>query len=136
MIDGMAINKADGDNRTKADRARAEFAAALHLLPASPDGWTPRVVTCSAIERENIAAIWDMVLEHRACLEGNGYLAKRRSRQALEWMRELITLGLEDSFRRNPAVAHRLPDLRDAVSQGRMTPFAASRELLALVHKS
>ena len=27
MIDGMAINKADGDNRRKAERARVEYAA-------------------------------------------------------------------------------------------------------------
>ena len=49
MLDGMAINKADGDNKPKAERARIEYAGALHLFPASPDGWTPRVLTCSSI---------------------------------------------------------------------------------------
>jgi LAO/AO transport system kinase len=44
MIDGMAINKADGDNKRKAERARIEYASALHLFPASGDGWTPQVV--------------------------------------------------------------------------------------------
>jgi len=42
-----------------------------------------------------------------------------------------MTLGLEELFRRNQEVAGRLPLLREAVQQGRMTPFAASRELLA-----
>ena len=51
MIDGMAINKADGDNRRKAERARVEYSSALHLFPASADGWTPRVLTCSALQR-------------------------------------------------------------------------------------
>ena len=32
MIDGMAINKADGDNLTKAERARVEYASALHSV--------------------------------------------------------------------------------------------------------
>jgi len=41
-------------------------------------------------------------------------------------------LGLEELFRRNGAVAARLPVLREEVHGGRMTPFAASRELLAL----
>src|SRR5919112_1821787 len=49
MIDGMAINKADGENKPRAERARVEYASALHLFPASPDGWTPRVLTCSAL---------------------------------------------------------------------------------------
>ena len=51
MLDGMAINKADGDNRQKAERARIEYAGALHLFPASADGWTPRVLTCSSTDK-------------------------------------------------------------------------------------
>ena len=65
MLDGMAINKADGDNKPKAERARIEYANALHLFPASADGWTPRVLTCSALNGEGIAEVWQMVLDHR-----------------------------------------------------------------------
>jgi LAO/AO transport system kinase len=134
MLDGMAVNKADGDNRAKAERARVEYASALHLFPASADGWTPRVLTCSSIHGEGIAAVWEMVLAHRELLEGNGHLARQRNAQALEWMNELMMLGLEELFHRNRAVAERLPVLREDVRRGRATPFAASRELLALLH--
>jgi LAO/AO transport system kinase len=134
MLDGMAINKADGDNKTKAERARVEYAGALHLFPASGDGWTPRVLTCSSVTGEGIAAVWEMILSHRELLAGNGCLAEARNRQALQWMNELVTLGLEELFQRNRAVAARLPLLREEVHGGRMTPFAASRELLALFH--
>ncbi len=41
MIDAMAINKADGDNKLRAERARVEYATALHLFPPSLDGWVP-----------------------------------------------------------------------------------------------
>ena len=132
MLDGMAINKADGDNKPKAERARIEYSGALHLFPASADGWTPRVLTCSAISKEGIAEVWQMVLDHRELLEGNGSLAKLRNLQALQWMNELTMLGLEELFRGNRAVAERLPLLREQVHRGRMTPFAASRELLSL----
>jgi len=135
MLDGMVINKADGDNKPKAERARIEYSGALHLFPASPDGWTPRVETCSSIGGEGIAAVWRMVLEHRELLEANGWLARVRNRQALEWMSELTMLGLEEMFRRNRAVAERQPALREEVRHGRMTPFAASRELLGLFHR-
>jgi LAO/AO transport system kinase len=132
MIDGMAINKADGDNLRKAERARVEYAGALHLFPAPADGWTPPVVTCSALQNLGIAEVWQMVLDHRQQLERNGHLARRRSQQAREWMNELVRLGLEDAFRQNHAVVERLPALHSAVDGGRMTPLAASRELLAL----
>jgi LAO/AO transport system kinase len=130
MLDGMAINKADGDNKPQAERARIEYASALHLFPASEDGWTPRVLTCSSISGEGVPEVWDMVLAHRELLAGNGFLAQRRNRQALEWMNELTMLGLGELFHSHPAVAARLPIVRDQVQRGRMSPFAASRELL------
>lgn len=134
MLDGMAINKADGDGKPKAERARSEYGGALHLFPATADGWTPRVLTCSSLNGEGIAEIWQMVLEHRQLVEGNGYLAKRRSLQALDWMNEIVMLGLEQSFREDRAVAARLPLLRQGVCNGQVTPFAAGRELLGLLH--
>lgn len=132
MLDGMAINKADGDNKSKAERARVEYSTALHLLPASDDRWTPRVLTCSSISGEGIPELWDMVLAHRDLLFGNGSLALRRNRQALEWMNELILLDLEDLFRSDPVVVERLPFVCEQVRCGRMSPVAGSRELLRL----
>ncbi len=52
------------DNKTKAERARAEYANALHLFPASPDGWAPRVLTCSATAPAGIDEVWQMVVAH------------------------------------------------------------------------
>jgi LAO/AO transport system kinase len=134
MLDGMAINKADGDNKKKADRARIEYSNALHLFPASADGWTPSVLTCSSISGEGIAEVWQMALQHRKLVEENGCLAQRRSRQALEWMNELVLLGLEKSFQADREVAARLPLLKEEVQRGQVTPFAASRELLRMFH--
>ena len=65
-------------------------------------------------------------------LDSNGYLKARRAHQALEWMRELIGMGLEERFRNDSRVAERLPKLRAAVERGVATPLAASNELLAL----
>lgn len=132
MVDVMAINKADGEMKARAERARVEYRAALHLFPASADGWAPPVLTCSAIAGEGIPELWDVVLAHRAHLEANGHLAKRRSQQALAWLRELLSVGLEAAFRADPRVAAALPALEQAVTDGRTTAFAAARELLAI----
>ncbi len=134
MIDGMAINKADGDNLKKAERARAEYASALHLFPPSGDGWTPRVLTCSSIKNTGIAEIWQMVLEHEALLGATGRIAERRTLGDLQWMEDLISMGLAESFQAQPNVAARLPSLQRDVREGRVTPLAASRELLELFH--
>ena len=134
MLDGMAITKADADNKSKAEHARTEYAHAMHLFPTSADGWISPVLTCSSITGEGLAEIWQMILDHRQLMENKGFLAERRSIQALEWMNELLLIGIEDSFRKSPKVAARLPLLRDEVHRGAVTPFAASRELLRLYH--
>ena len=54
MTDLIAINKADGDNRRRAERARHEYQSALHLFPAAADGWNPPVMTCSALTRDGV----------------------------------------------------------------------------------
>ena len=130
MIDGMAINKADGDNRQKAERARMEYSSALHLFPASGDGWSPQVLCCSALDNTGVAEIWQMVLDHEAQQQASGWIEKRRAMGALQWMDDLLSMGLGEMFRAQPTVAERLPALRNEVRSGRTTPLAASRELL------
>src|SRR5512133_1410816 len=48
MADAIAITKADGENVAKTERAKAEYANAIHLFPPSSTGWTPKVMTCSS----------------------------------------------------------------------------------------
>jgi LAO/AO transport system kinase len=132
MVDAIAINKADGDNRARAERARAEYASALHLFPPAPGGWTPRVMTCSALTGENIRELWELVLEHRALTKANGFFQQRRREQALEWMHELVRDGLAELFERDPRVAAQLPRLREEVRRGHISSFAAARQLLHL----
>jgi LAO/AO transport system kinase len=130
MTDFIAINKADGDNRMRAERARHDYESALHLFPASADGWNPRVLTCSALTREGVASIWSAVLEHRALVESNGSFARLREEQALEWMREAILLGLEQEIRRDRVVTNHLAAMRAEVRSGRLSPFRAARDVL------
>jgi len=135
MLDGMVINKADGDLKPRAERARIEYSSALHLFPASAEGWSPPVLTCSSLHNEGIAEVWSMVSEHRELLTHNGWFHERRRGQALDWMKELIRLGLEDLFRADPEIGRRMPAVVEDVRRGRMSSFSAARELLALFHR-
>lgn len=131
VSDALAITKVDGDNRAGAERARAEYRSALHLFPASPDGWVPRVLMCSALTGEGIAEIWQMIVEHHDQLSASGHLQARRSRQAVDWMHEIVGQELERRFRSHPAVAELLPRLEEDVAKGRMVSRTAARAALA-----
>jgi LAO/AO transport system kinase len=133
LADAVVINKADGDNLQRAEKARREYEAALHLLnPASPT-WSPPVRTCSALTLTGIDAVWDLVCDHRDKLAATGELAEKRRGQALDWMWALVEEGLRNRFQRHPGVQARLPDLGREVATGRTAATRAARELLFLL---
>ena len=132
MIDGMAINKADGENRSLAEAACREYANALHLLRTGVCGWTTPVVTVSGLTGQGIPELWETVLDHRKLLEESDGLGHLRQGQTLSWMRELVSRGLDDLFHSSADVAARLPSLEQAVVNGTTTAFAAAIEILSV----
>jgi LAO/AO transport system kinase len=136
MTDLIAFNKADGDDRAKAEAARGEYANALHLFSASVTGWTPRVVTCSARAREGIAEIWDAVLEHNAWLTSTGQLAKIRREQLKKWMYDQIEQALRDDFLQHVGVREKIASYEEDVLDGRLSPYRAVRSLIRIYTES
>ena len=130
LADMIAINKADGDNATRAERARRDYAAALGLLRPRHGSWTPPVVTCSALQDRGLDELWQRVLEHRERLGDSGELQRQRVEQQLQWMWSIIDDELQGALRSHPEVQRQLPELERAVREGRATPAAAAHVLL------
>ena len=132
MADLVAINKADGTNIAAAEKARAEAENALHYLPPSASGWTPRALTCSALTGKGIGELWNAVLERTALTKANGWFSLARRDQARRWMHEIIQQGLRRRFDANSAIQHRIGALEQDVLDGRTTSFRAARMLLEI----
>ena len=130
MADGIVINKADGNNIEKAKLAASHFRNALHLFPAPESGWTPQVLTYSGFYGIGIKEIWDMVYQYIDFVKANGYFEFHRNEQARYWMYETINEHLRDSFYNNPVIASMLSAKEQEVLSGRLTSFAAARNLL------
>lgn len=130
MADLVAINKCDGSNAAAAERARAEAETALHYFPASPSGWTPHAIACSAQNGRGIESIWTAVLDYRAMTTANGWLEHLRREQQLRWMDTAIEQGLKGLFRSHPAILGKLKTLEQDVLEGRTSPLRAANSLL------
>jgi GTPase len=134
MVDGMVINKADGENVCAARLAQRQYESALRMFAPNRQGWKARVLTCSALENRGIREVWQMILDHRAQQKASGHLERRRQAQALNWMRELISSGLQEIFQNASAVQERLARTEHSVREGTISPSRAARELLGLYH--
>jgi len=133
LADLVAFNKADGDNRVRAEAARTQLEGALSLLTPHDGAWKPPVVTCSARDGGGIAQIWRTILDHRAKMISSGEFERKRQRQAREAMYSTIRGALSDRFFSNPEVRARLPQLEKEVMDGRISAYGAARELLGML---
>ncbi len=134
VADAVMFNKADGDNRVRAERAAAEARAALRLLRGRGQGWEPVVGTVSALEGRGLAALWEVVEAHREQQQASGRLDAQRAAQRRTWFEEALNDGLREAFEARADVARLLPELRRAVDEQRITPTEAARRALALLH--
>ena len=131
MADGIAINKADGDNINAATRARAEYANALHLFPPHPSGWEPRVLTCSALNGSGISDVWAMISEYKVKMISSGFLESKRRLQDTAIMRTSVLDNLSDSFFHKEEVRSLLPELERDIAENRISAYVAAQQLLA-----
>jgi LAO/AO transport system kinase len=129
LADALVINKADGDSKTLATETQRQYTTAMHLLRHG-SFWTPRVMTCSAVTPKNIDCVWSMVVEYYFEALDQQYFASKRSRQNLDWMRELINQMLLQKLSQNEKVKAILPGLEAAVERHEITAFAAVRRIM------
>ena len=130
LADMIAVNKADGDNAATAERARREYASALHLFAPRGDAWQVPVVKCSALTHAGLDALWQHVERHRRESEASGALVARRQRQLLRWMWQMVESELLSALRHHPDVQRAVPELERSVHAGEVTASVAARSVL------
>ncbi|MFT7669968.1 MAG: LAO/AO transport system kinase [Planctomycetota bacterium] len=131
LADMIAINKADGDNKSNAERARNEYASALHYMQRSESGWTPDAVCVSALEGTGLAELWESISEHQDKLRASGSLETKRSKQRASWMWQEVQERLRRSFDQDEGVRGIADKLEGEVRSGSKLPSQAAQELLA-----
>jgi LAO/AO transport system kinase len=129
LADIIAVNKADGDQVERANRAAMEYRTALHILAAGHPNWDPQVLTLSARDNQGLDALWAKIEERHQAFKASGALAVRRADQAAAWMREIFEQRLLADFKGGRRAARHFQDLEDKVRRGEMTPAAAAQEL-------
>ncbi|MEP9352991.1 methylmalonyl Co-A mutase-associated GTPase MeaB [Xanthobacter sp. KR7-65] len=133
LADIVAVNKADGDNITRARAAAGEYRAALHLLGARDAHWSPPVLTYSAMTGDGIPDVWEQVRLHRQKCEAAGTFAATRQAQQVRWMWTLLNERLAEKVAHDPGVKARLPELEKEVAAGTLAPALAAAEIAGLI---
>ena len=132
MADLVAITKADGDNRHRAELARAQIFNALKLFPPTESEWTPQVLTCSSLSGKGIGDVWNTVVDFINHTKANGFFQNNRNRQGKYWMYESINEMLKSDFYTNERIAPLLAQYEADILGDRISSFVAAKNLLDL----
>jgi len=135
IADAIVVNKAEGDNRPRADLARQQCVNALHMLAPKSPHWQVPVLLCSALQREGVTEVWATIEAFRAAMQQSGEFDEKRALQNSDWMWNLLMDDLKATFLRHPKVEALLPQLQQSVATGVTTPGAAARRLLEVFRR-
>lgn len=130
MADAIVINKADGENRKPAEKAKSEFERALHLYPAKESGWNPKVLLCSALHQEGIKEVWKMITEFEETVKHNHQFYQKRQQQNRFWLIQTINEHLKSRFYHQPEIRKELENQLKAVEDNEISPFEAAAFLI------
>jgi len=129
LADALVINKADGESENLAKRTSQHYTGAMNLLRHT-SFWTPRVMSCSALELRNIDTVWGMIIDYYyQALEAQVFQSKR-AQQNRDWMHQLVNEMLRLKLEQNPEVKAMLPSLEQGVENHTITPYSAARQIL------
>ncbi len=130
IADAIVVNKAEGENRPRAELARQQYANALHMLKPKSLNWQVPALLCSALHNEGVDEVWSTIEDFGARMRETGELQEKRNLQASDWMWTLLLDDLKEMFLRDRNVESLVEQVQEAVATGVTTPSAAARRLL------
>ena len=122
MVDMVVVTKDDGENQLIIQKAKHDYEHALHIL--RHEGWIPPVMTCSALTKHGLKEILDTVESYFK--DQTSLITKKREKQGLDWMWQLIYEGLKDKFLSKVSTSELEQVQKQVLAQGLTSPQAAS----------
>lgn len=135
LADLLVINKSDDDVQDKIKLAIREYSNALHLYPAKPSTWIPKVSSCSSITTDGIQNVWHIIEEYFSLTKRNNFFEVKRQEQSKYWFYETVNSELSNSFYQDKEIAALLVKLEEDVVLNRRNPFNAAAEIMRIYNQ-
>lgn len=135
MADTISITKADSANKDKAKIAASQYKQALHLMPATPSGWIPKVLQCSAIEKTGLDEIYTTLVKFHEEQLAKGYFTQKRSEQNLYWFNSTLQERILEQIFSNPTTKELIRTSQTKVINGELNSFKAAEDIISQIVK-
>ncbi|MDO9261282.1 MAG: methylmalonyl Co-A mutase-associated GTPase MeaB [Flavobacteriaceae bacterium] len=136
MADVFVYNKDEEQNSANIRIAKADLERALHLFPAKENGWNPKVLTCSALYKTGIEAIWGIILAYKNLTQANGFWESKRTQQYEFWFDDALKTNLLNMFHHNKEIKKAISNYKNQLQNQLISPIKASKELIDIFAKN
>jgi len=121
MADHILINKADGDNFQKAQKACKEYQNAVHLFPPNDSGWIVPVGACSAHENQGMEETWSTIQDFKEKTQENRWFNENRNDQEINWFHERINSRLLATFYHDDEMQREIKKKEELISSKKIS---------------
>ena len=132
MADGFLIHKADGDNLDLAAQAKVSYQNAVHLLPPSEKGWTPKLLLGSSLTGLGMPELEAILNAYQEQMKVSGFWDATRGLQRLTWLDDQLQEVLGRAFVNHPGVKEILDREKPAVQSGLLSPSLLAQQAVDL----
>jgi LAO/AO transport system kinase len=130
LADLVIVTKADGDLLAAANRAAADYHAAMHLMRPKHHGLHAKVLKVSSVAGTGIGEAWTAMAAFHAALAADGRLERLRAEQSRRWFWSEVQTVVSEAILSDATLSSRAVGLESDVAGGLVLPYAAARALV------
>ena len=130
LADIIAVNKADGDLKSRANHASADVKRALNLLHPRLKNWSVPVIATSAINSLGMTEVYDSICVYLRALDDAGQLEFRRAQQRKDWLWREVYEHLLQALRSADDAEALIATIEASVLDGEIPASQGARKLV------
>ena len=130
MADAIFVNKADGDFKEAAQRAKTRYSQAMRLMHSTHDMQVP-VMTGSGLNKMGLDACLEFLNRFREQEVGSGRWIEKRKEQAKKWLKDRIESYILDSFWEDPLMQTALSQAEKSLDSFDRSPDSLAEEIIS-----
>lgn len=134
IADAIVVNKAEGDNKVRAQLTKRDYQNALQLLNDATSGWKTKVKLISALKNIGIEDIWTMINDFTINTKSSGIFDQRRKEQTLQWMHSLLEESILNRIYSNPDISDNIRLFEKKVMAAETTPTQAVNNIMDMLN--
>jgi len=133
MADIIVINKADGDNITKAKTSYNHYSNALKLFGKKDNGWETQILMVSSIDNKGIKELWSIIEKYEKFIKSLKYFEKKRKKQNINWFEDYLFKKILDIYKSDDKLKSQYLEIEDKVSKGELSPYQGGDTLFTFL---